>query len=387
MRGASQRLRAKHFRRGRWGVPPENTFMKKTGTRKVYVGAGAAIAAIMMAAALYLAVPTVGISPADGLAGVSPGEVDIDSSPFSKIGKIAVYADDRLLALEYNLGEGNLSCGFGLKPGQKVRVEAKVASPIGLTREFVATFTTVDPLILEEIAVDGEPLRPGQKISPQPALAFIFNKPVSHAAVSLDGSEPIGLEVDAENPARTLLPPMVSLKQGSAHVARISAEARDAAFIDQQEIRTLVVRPLTFYGMAGDEGGKVRVELGASVAFRDPEAVRRASSTDLPGAEISVEKQKIIILGDNPGAGSYTITVGSAEGIDGSFLETPLALTLGYQASESRIYAAGATAQGPYRGYIYTGGGTSGQLPAGGGTPAESGPPPGWPSCCPWPPG
>lgn len=350
---------------------------------------GGGLLAVVLAIAAYLFIPTADIAPAAGQLEVSLGmPVEIHASPLSHISKIAVYADDRLLGMEYNLETGNLIREFDLKPGQQVRVETKVTSPMGITREFVSTFTTVAPVKLASVSVNGSTLQPGQKIPPQPTLAFSFDKPVSTASVSLDGGDAIELQVVQDNPTVAVLPPTVSLKQGAVHLLKLVATGEDSSQLAQPaEIRMQVVKPLSLYGKVHDNGGQTIIELDSNVAFRDPTAIKRAITTTIPEANIAVETQKIIIsCGNLDHFGSYNIYIGSAEGIDGSFLESPLNLVLSYKTGETLVYSSGLT-QGAYRGYVYTpGGGDSSQAPPAGGSSAESGPPPGWPPCCPWPP-
>lgn len=353
---------------------------------KTVIPAGGGI--LLLALALFILIPTTGIEPADG-----HGRLPLDSalkispSPFSRLGKVSVTVNGSPVILEYNLGSGEFARELELGPGEEVRIEAKVTSPIGLTRDFTSTFTTVEPVLLEAVTVDGARLVPGQKIPPQPTLTFAFNKPVNRASVALDGGGAIELHINSDDSRTATLPPTVSLRQGEAHVFSVAAIAEDSATLPgPQEVRAMVVKPLTFYGTAetAPDGG-VRVELSASAAFRDPEAVREALTTTLPGAAVTVARQKIVIAaGGLDASGNYTINLGRAEGADGSFLETPLTMTLSFRTEPSSSAPAGGST---YRGYVYTtSGSASGSSPAAGGAPVDSGPPPGWPSCCPWPP-
>ena len=357
--------------------------MSKEILKKIIAGSIASAAAA--AICFWLAIPTATISPAQGDAAIPLGQpISISSSPLASIGKVAVYADDQPLALEYNLGTGDLSRDFGLKPGQSVRVEAKVASVIGVTREFVSTFTTVEPVLVADVSVDGRRLAPGQKIAPQSTLVFSFNKPLSEASVSLDGGEAIDLQIDPENPARATLAPMVSFKQGATPLLKVMATAVDSATLDSGELRAGVVKPLSFYGKADTSDGQTQIELDATTAFADLAAVRSALETTLPDPEITVENQKIMITCPALDTSSeYSIRITRAEGADGSFLEAPLAMTISFKADPSQ---ATSTGTGGYRGYVYTSGSSSGSAAGASGGAAESGPPPGWPSCCPWPP-
>lgn len=343
---------------------------------------GAVSATLLVCA--WLAVPTVCISPGDSQTAVALDQpISIDSSAFASIGKVAVYADDEPLALEYNLGTGDLSRDFELKPGQSVRIEAKVSSPIGLTREFSSTFTTVEPVLVADISVNGASLEPGQKIPPQPTLTFAFNKPLDQATVSLDGSEAIDLQIDPDDPTLATLPPTVSFKQGATHLLKVMATAADSATLESREVRATVVRPVSLYGSVNTVDGQVRIELDSTTAFADPEAVRASLETTLPNPEVSIEKQKIVITcADLDPAGDYTIRLRSAEGADGSFLEAPLTMNVSFRSDPT---ATSSTGSSGYRGYVYTTGGSSGSG-SDSGSPVGSGPPPGWPPCCPWPP-
>ncbi len=349
---------------------------------------GIAIASVLAVAALlgaWILIPTADISPAAGQSDIPLGRpVTISSSPLSGISKVTVYADGEPLALEYNLGAGDLVRDFGLKAGQEIRIETKVSSVIGFTREFTSTFTTVGPVIVDAVSVDGEPLKAGQRIAPQSTLVFSFNKPLNQAAVSLDGSEAIDLQIDPDDPTRASLPPMVSFKQGATLLLKIMATATDSATLEPREVRAGVVKPLSLYGRVDEEGGRMRIELDATTAFADPAAVRAALETTLPDPEITVEKQKIVII--CPGldqANEYSVNLARADGADGSFLETPLKMTVSFKADPSQ---AAASSGSGYRGYVYTTGSPESNASAGSGEAAGSGPPPGWPSCCPWPP-
>ncbi|MHB1326143.1 MAG: hypothetical protein ACYDGS_08170 [Thermoleophilia bacterium] len=359
--------------------------MNKHKTKRITLLACTAAITVISA---WIAVPTVAITPAGGETAIPLGQpVTISSSPLAAIGKVSVYADDKPLAVEYNLETGDLTRDFDLKPGQTVRIETKIASAIGITREFVSSFTTVEPVIVADVSVNGERLDPGRKIPPQPNFAFSFNKPVSQAAVTLNGNT-IDLQIDRSDPTRAFLPPTVSLKQGAFHLFKLLVTAEDSSTLaDSPEIRALVVKPLTFYGRSHYENGQLQIELDASVPFRDVEAVKAATSTTIPGASMAVEKQKIIITaaGSDPAA-AYNIRIERAEGADGCFLEGPLNLTLGYQAGAAQI-VADSTGSG-YRGYVYNSGDSGSQAAGstGGGASTDSGPPPGWPPCCPWPP-
>ncbi|MHB9112018.1 MAG: hypothetical protein ACYC4D_05260 [Thermoleophilia bacterium] len=356
--------------------------MKKKSIKTIFISGAASVALFVCA---WLAVPTVSISPGDNQTAVALGQaVSIDSSPLASIGKVAVYAGDKPLALEYNLGSGDLSRDFDLKPGQSVRVEAKVSSLIGLTREFSSTFTTVEPVLVADVSVNGTSLTPGQKIPPQPTLIFAFSKPLNQASISLDGSDAIELEIDPDDPTMATLPPTVSFKQGATHLLKVMATAADSATLESREVRATVVRPISLYGSVNTVDGQIRIELDSTTAFANPEAVRASLETTLPSPEITVEKQKIIIscAGLDP-ASDYTIKLGSAEGDDGSFLEAPLTMSVSFRSDPSATSSAGSSG---YRGYVYTTSGLSGSGPDSGGAPAGSGPPPGWPPCCPWPP-
>lgn len=356
--------------------------IKKNGIIALFTG----LVGALLAAFLYMAIPTVEITPGQNDVGVALGSsIAIESSPLAKIGKVAVYADDQLLAMEYNLGSGSLSRDFGLEPGRQVRVETKVASFIGLTREFSATFTTVAPLKVESMSVDGERYSPGDKIPPGAALSFSFSKPVAQAAVSLNGSDPIGLEINPDDPATATLTPVDTLKQGESHLLKITSTATDSTVLDPKEIRVNVVAPLSLYGWVDDSGDVVKIELAANTRFADPAAVEAALETTLPQAETSVEPQKIII--SCPGldrAAEYSIKLNNAAGADGSVLDVPLDMTLSFRSDQGPMTVTGTSG---YRNYSNTSGGTSGgsSIPSAPGI-GGSGPPPGWPDCCPWPP-
>ncbi|MFA5809240.1 MAG: hypothetical protein WC935_02720, partial [Thermoleophilia bacterium] len=267
--------------------------MKKSNIRKSAVIAIAAI--VIIAIASWLAIPTASISPGNESTEITPGDpLMINSSALATIGKVLVTVDGKPLLMEYNLETGDITRELELKPGQEVRVETKVASAIGVTREFVSTYKTVEPVVVDTIDVNGSRLSAGEKIPPQATLTFSFNRPVSKASVTLDGSDVLELQVDQSDPSRASLPPFVSLKQGVLHTFRVLAEPAGTGIeTESGEIRTMVVKPLTLYGKAqpGSAGG-VSIELDASVAFRDPEAVKAVIGTNLPDAAISVEKQK-----------------------------------------------------------------------------------------------
>lgn len=356
-------------------------------TRKMKLITGAILAVTTLPLAGWFSVPAAAISPEAGENAVPLGRpLEIDVSPLATITKLAVYADDQLLGMEYNLEPGDQTREFDLKPGQQVRVETKVTSVLGFTREFVTTFATVTPIAVQSITANGVRLVPGQKIPPQTALVFEFNKPVSQASVSLDGGGPIDLQVDATNPKMALMPPTVSLKQGENHILALTVTGTDFSATGQPiKIQMPVIKPLTFYGKASEGNGTLSLELNASAALLDPQAVKSAITTTIPGASIRVEKQKVIIAGTGwSRTANYNISVANAQGVDGSFLEKPLTLTLAFQSDQAAVItASGASGSTTYR-YVYSGGETPGQTePA---AAAASGPPPGWPDCCPWPP-
>lgn len=338
-----------------------------------------------VAALLYLAVPSAAITPGDSQAQVITGQtLKIDSSPTATISMLAVYVDGQQALLEYNLGSGELDRDLDLKPGQQVRVETTISSVIGVHRQFTSSFTTVDPLFVSEVLLDGSAVKSGGRIPPQAELVFAFNKPVTEASVTLDSGDTYLLEIDPEDPTRARLQPMSYLRQGAPCIFRVSATATDSSAIGEpQEIRTMVVKPLNLYGraQAGDDG-TVTVELTANVPFTDVDAVRQALATNIPDASIVVEPQKIIVTAAGLSGGEHTITINNAQGEDGSLLEGPLTLTLAYSAGQASM--TGSNSSYVYRGYSYNSEEVVTQQPSG--SPADSGPPPGWPSCCPWPP-
>lgn len=339
-----------------------------------------------LAVLVYLAAPRAAITPADSQSQVITGQtLRIDSSPLSTISMLAVYVDGQQQVLEYNLGSGELERDLDLKPGQEVRVDTTISSVIGVHRQLTSTFTTIDPLFVSDLLVDGSPIRPGGRIPPQEELVFAFNKPVSEASVTLDSGETYALEIDAADPTLGHLQPMSFRKQGAACIFRVTATGTDSSAIDTpQEIRTMVVNPLNLYGRSeAADGDAVTVELTANVPFADIEEVRQALSTSIPDASIIVEPRKILITATGLQSDSdYTITINNARGDDGSILEGPLFLTLAYSAGHATM--TGSTSSYIYRGYSYSSEEVVTQQPSGG--PADSGPPPGWPSCCPWPP-
>lgn len=360
--------------------------MSKERKKRFIVVSGLAVLGIAVAAWLF--VPTAAILPGETSGAVALGSpVEIHASSLGQIAKVAVYADGQLLGMEYNLGTGDLTRDFDLKPGQEVRVEAMVTSPLGITREFTSSFNTVAPVRIESMSVDGAQYSPGQRIPPQSTLTFDFNKPVTEAALSFDGGDKLELTIDPDDPTRASLPPTVSFKQGATHLLEISATASDSATLASQKVRANIVKPFSLYGKVEDSSGQVRVELDATAPFADAEAVKAALSTTLPGATVTVEAQKIIITCPSlDHANEYSINLARAEGADGSFLEAPLTLAVSFKAEPG-----GATySEGGYRGYVYTPGTSGGSSTAGGGASggggSAGGPPPGWPSCCPWPP-
>ncbi len=356
--------------------------LQATDKKKLTVIAGAAIA--VLALCFWLAVPTASITPSDSQTGIALGQpITINSSALASIGKVAIYADGKPLALEYNTGTGDLVRDLDLKPGQQVRIETKVSSIIGITREFTSSFTMVPPIEIEAMTVDGARYVPGNSIPPQANLVFTFNKPLVQASVSVDGSDKVDLQLDPDHPELATFPPTVSLKQGATHLLAISATATDTSTLESKEIRASVVKPLSLYGKVADSGGPVTIELDSNTAFADAAAVKTALETTLPDAGISVEKEKIVITCPGLDRGSdYTIKLNRANGANGSFLEAPLTMTLSFIADTNAVAAAGGQT---YRGYVYTSGGSGGSSDSGSGS-AGSGPPPGWPSCCPWPP-
>ncbi|RJQ44473.1 MAG: hypothetical protein C4534_06425 [Gaiellales bacterium] len=340
-----------------------------------------ALVSVALAGAAYASIPTAGITPGDGSTGIRPGEkIMIDASPLASIGKVAVYADGELIDIEYNLGTGELTRELDLRAGQTVRVEAKVASPIGLTREVTATFETVGPLLVDEITVDGERLAPGDRMPPLGELAFHFNKPIEQGHVAVDGGDGFELWIDQEDPSIAVLKPFYPLKQGMTHTFYLTAAAEDSAAIEQ-ELLIDVVRPLSLYGQVEDDGAGLRLELYASIPFHDPEALKGMIESDLPDAQVAVEAQKIVITCADPDPSrGYFVALVSAAGRDGSSLEAPLRLSLDMRGGQTQL--VGGTGAVTSTGYSVGSGGAR----AGAGPAAGDGPPPGWPPCCPWPP-
>lgn len=364
------------------GPPPKNIrYLKKQLRKKIFVFAPA-LAALLVAA--RLCIPGMEIFPAAGLSGVALTDpVELHSSAMSKISKFAVYADNELLALEYNLGSSDLVRDFDLKAGQRIRVEAKATSLLGINREFAAEYSTVPALALAAMYVDGSRFSAGQPVAPGADISFQFNKPLSQASLSLDGGEPVELMLDPEDPSICRLPAGITLAQGVSHLLKVTAEAVDSAALPSREIRVDGVMPLSLSGRVDDSGGVFRVELYASTGFADPAAVQAALATTLPGATVTVERQKIIIACSPPDAAhEYSITLAGARGDDGSSLEAPLALTVAFRGSSDPTVSYGGTA---VQAYVYS----SSSSPAASAReagPAQSGPPPGWPDCHPWPP-
>jgi hypothetical protein len=372
----------------------------KTHLKRIIIAG--ALAAISVISAWLVFIPTAEFSPVTGTNEVPTGsDIEIDVPRFSRVSKFSVFADDQLVGIEYNLPEKNVVRHFSLKPSQQVRVEAKITSVTGVTREFTSSFHTVAPVKIESMSVDGARYAPGQRISPRSSLKFSFSKPITQAALSFDGSGPIELALDPQDPATATLPPTFVFKQGETHLLEVSATATDSATLEPQKLRATVVKPLSLYGKVEESGGQIRVELDSTTPFADPEAVKAALETTLPDPTIKVEAQKIIISSAAPDhENDYSIKLARAEGADGSFLEAPLTLALSFTAESGTTYTGGQS----YRGYVYTPGtsgsgptasnpsatgstgGSGGAAPAGGGAPAGSGPPPGWPPCCPWPP-
>lgn len=342
----------------------------------------AVLAAAGLLAVLYVAIPTADISPADGATGVAINEaLKIDASPLAKIGKIAVYVDGEMIDIEYNLETGELVRELEFKAGQVITVEAKVASPIGLTREVRSSFEAIEPLLVAEVTVDGNTLAPGARIAPLDELTFHFNKPITEGTVVVDGGESFQLWVDDRDRTVAVLKSFFPLRQGATHSFQLVAAAADSSSIEQ-ELMIDVVRPLSLFGKVESDGGELRLELYGSVPFRDPDGIRTMIESDLPGASVGVEEQKIVITCAEPSVyGSYFVSLASAAGIDGSTLELPFRLSLDMRGGQSQmVTSTGTTAGG------YASPGASSGARSGSGAPTDSGPPPGWPPCCPWPP-
>lgn len=335
----------------------------------------------MLFLAFYLAIPRADIEPGDGASGIKMDQaLRIDASPLARIAKIAVYADGELIDIEYNLETGQLDRELRLKAGQTIRVEAKVASPIGLTREVTATFATVEPLLVAEVTVDGQRLDPGSRMPPMGELTFHFNKPVTRGSVTVDDGETFELWIDEHDPRIAVLKSFFPLAQGATHSFKLAAAASDEATVDQ-ELLIDVVRPLSLYGQVESAGGELTLALYGSVPFRDPASIRGIIESDLPAADIRVEDQKIIITCQEPDPNSsYFIRLASAAGIDGSALANPLQLNLDMRGAQTQLISSTQTAATGYSGSANAGSRSDS------GSAVGSGPPPGWPPCCPWPP-
>lgn len=344
-----------------------------------------ALSALLIACAIFAAaVPRATISPAMGLADIrNDSAITVDVPRLTSISRVEVTVNGVQRSLEYNIEGSSYTVPFQLDPGSDVMVSVKATSALGVIREFNTTFHTMEPMQLASASAAGQPLAENPAIAPQTPLDFSFDRPAERAWVTIDGSLPVPLEMSSDGRSASLAPTYV-LKQGAAHTVETWAIGADgSALAAGNKYGFNVVAPLELKPLAANEGGESTITLDASVPFEDPALVEKTLQVSRPDlCEIKVESSKIILSVNQPLAEPLTLTVPSAFGADGSYLELPVQFSV--QPAGGASNSASATAMA-----VTSGPGPQASSSASTMVGAQSDtppPPPGWPPCCPWPP-
>lgn len=367
------------------------SLLSLAGARRLAFVAGAAVLLALLAGAALAAIPRVSISPADGQSGILPNSlIRIEAPSFSSISKVSVTVNGEEKWLEYNIADSVYAPPVHPASGSTVTVDVKTTSAIGLVREFSTTYTTIDPLSVTAVQAEGRQISPASVVSPQAPMSFSFDKPVEAAWVSIDGAASLPMTIGPDGLSGDLQPSYV-LKQGTQHKLVVTAAGRDGSGTADSENKTFqVVQPLTLAagGNTLSPAGTSEILLQPSVPFSDVELVKRSIQVSDPErCAISVEPSGIRLTVSNLGDGDLIVSVASAFGADGSYLELPAEFRFKSTGEVSEnTTAAGTVISSATAGT--SGGGSSGR-PGALVTGSDSDvppPPPGWPPCCPWPP-
>jgi len=344
-----------------------------------------ALTALLIACAIFAtAVPRATISPAMGLADIrNDSVITVEVPRLTSISRVEVTVNGVQRSLAYNIEGSSYELPFQLDPGSDVAVSVKAASALGIIREFNTSFHTMEPMQLATASAAGKPLADNPAIAPQTPLEFSFDRPAEKAWVTIDGSLPVPLVMSPDGRAASLAPTFV-LKQGAAHTVETWAIGADgSALAAGNKYSFNVVAPLELTPLSPDDGGVSTITLDASVPFEDPAQVEKTLQVSRPDlCDITVESSRIILSVNQPLAETLVLTVPSAFGADGSYLELPAQFSVqpAGGASGSTSTSAMAVTSGPSPQAA-----SSTSIMAGAQTDTPP-PPPGWPPCCPWPP-
>lgn len=363
--------------------------------------AAALVALLTIWATVAVAVPRATISPAPGTLGVrTDSGVTVDTAGLTSISRVEVTVNGEQRWLEYNVQDiesGVYTAPVQLVPGSTVTVAVKAGSPLGIIREFESNFIIMEPMRLAAASGGGQPLETTPVLPPQTPLDFGFDRPVTDAWVTIDGSVPVPLNVSEDGLSASLAPTFV-LKQGARHELEVWAQGRDGSALPAGNQYSFdVVAPLTL-SAAGEaaavtsgsdpaaSSGPVitgaTIQLKSSVPFDNPSLVEQALQVSRPElCQVRVDGDRIILDISQMPAEGLSLTVPSAFGADGSYLEMPAQFSFkpaGGADTASRTIAV-ATGLAPLSAPPAKGSLTdaSSDVPP---------PPPGWPPCCPWPP-
>ncbi|MFA5802787.1 MAG: hypothetical protein WC911_09980 [Thermoleophilia bacterium] len=373
-----------------YGIPyPGRLLTWNSRLTGIVTGTMLLVAAVV--AGIFFNIPRVEISPANNATAVrSGGIIRIEVPRFSSISKVSVAVNGEQQWLEYNIEDSTYSPPIQPASGSMVTVDVKTTSAIGIVREFSSSFTTVEPLAVTSARAGGREISPNSAISPQTPMSFSFDKPVAAAWISIDGAASMPLTLGADGLSGNLEPSFV-LKQGAEHTLAVIASGADGSGIAAGEKKTFnVIKPLllTADASALSTTGSSQVFLKSSVPFDDPDLVGKSIRVSNPEkCDFSVQPTGILLNIHDLGDSEISVSVSSAFGNDGSYLELPAEFhfrgtTDAYATTGTGTFAVSAT----YGSTI-----SKKNNPASG---ADSGaaesdippPPPGWPPCCPWPP-
>ncbi|MFA6002352.1 MAG: hypothetical protein WC828_09645, partial [Thermoleophilia bacterium] len=333
----------------------------------------------------------VDISPADNATAVRSGSlIRIEVPRFSAISKVSVTVNGEQKWLEYNIEDSTYSPPIQPASGSLVTVDVKTTSAIGIVREFSSSFTTVEPLSVISARAGDKEISPGSPISPQTPMSFSFDKPVAAAWISIDGAASMPLALGTDGLSGNLEPSFV-LKQGAEHTLAVIASGKDGSGIAAGEKKSFnVIQPLTFTtdAVTLSATDSSQVFLKSSVPLDDPDLVGKSIQVSHPDkCEFSVQPSGILLNFHDLGVTEVTVSVSSAFGNDGSYLELPAEFQ--FKGTTDAFAATGTDTISVSTTYGSTIPKKSNLDSVASANVTESDippPPPGWPPCCPWPP-
>ncbi|MFA5810693.1 MAG: hypothetical protein WC935_10250 [Thermoleophilia bacterium] len=347
--------------------------------------------ALVLVTGIMVAIPRVDITPADNAMAVRSGSlIRVEVPRFSSISKVSVTVNGEQKWLEYNIEDNAYSPPIQPASGSMVTVDVKTTSAIGVVREFSSSFNTIEPLAVISARAGDREISPNSAISPQTPMSFSFDKPVAAAWISIDGAASMPLALGADGLSGSLEPSFV-LKQGAEHTLAVIASGKDGSGIAAGEKKTFnVIQPLMFTADASalSTTGPSQVFLKSSVPLENPDLVGKSIQVSYPDkCDFSVQPSGILLNIHDLGDTEITVSVSSAFGNDGSYLELPAEFHFRGTTDASTATGTDAVAiSATYGGTI-----PKKSIPVSGvgDDAAESDippPPPGWPPCCPWPP-